>query len=230
LPASEIEPAFHNLEPIAKELPVGGYWADLLLVNPDGCIALVETKLFRNAEARREVLAQVIEYASILSSWTYEEFVQAIKRATKSAEKDPLLARMRSAIEDGSFDEKKFVERVTRNLQLGRMLLLIVGDEITAEAERMVEFVHRTPHLHFTLGLIEMALFKEHDSDRIFVHPRVVGQTKLDIRAVIEIKVPVGAEMRTEVKPQKQGKPARTTALRAFSTLRSWAKTCSTNW
>jgi hypothetical protein len=47
LPASEIEPAFHNLEPIAS------YWADLLLVNPDGCIALVETKLFRNAEARR---------------------------------------------------------------------------------------------------------------------------------------------------------------------------------
>ena len=71
----------------------------------------------------------------------------------------------------------------------------------------MVEFVHRTPHLHFTLGLVEMALFKDNNSDRIFVQPRVVGQTRLDIRAVIEIKLPAGAEIKTEITAEKPDKP-----------------------
>ena len=48
LPASEIETAFHSLEAVALELPIGVNRADLLLVNPEGCIVLVETKLFKN--------------------------------------------------------------------------------------------------------------------------------------------------------------------------------------
>lgn len=210
LPAAEIESAFHGLEAVAKELPLAGNFADLVFVNPDGCIALVETKLFRNLEARREVLAQAIEYASILSGWTYPQFVQAIKQANKSTHRDPVVEAMRKASQDGSFDEGRFIERVTRNLQLGRLLILIVGDEIRDEVERMVQFVHRTPHLHFTLGLIEIALFRENNENRIFVQPRVVAQTQLYVRTVIEIRLPAGTEMRTEVKPERPGKASRT--------------------
>jgi hypothetical protein len=210
LPAAEIEPAFHSLEAVARELPLGGNSADLLFANPDGCIALVETKLFRSPEARREVLAQAIDYASTLSGWSYAQFIQAIKQAKGSTEKDPLLEIMRKSAQDGSFDERNFIERVTRNLRLGRILILIVGDEIREEVERMVEFVHRTPHLHFTLGLIEIALFKGNETDCIFVQPRVVGQTRLDVRAVIEIKLPTGAEMKTELMTEKPAGAART--------------------
>jgi hypothetical protein len=210
LPAAEIESAFHGLEGVAKELPLAGNFADLVFVNPDGCIALTETKLFRNPEAKREVLAQAIEYASILSGWTYTQFVQAIKQANKSMQRDPLVETMRKATQDGSFDEGKFIERVTRNLQLGRLLILIVGDEIRDEVERMVQFVHRTPHLHFTLGLIEIALFRESDANRIFVQPRLVAQTELYVRTVIEIRLPAGVEMRTEVKPERPGNTSRT--------------------
>jgi hypothetical protein len=210
LPAAEIEPTFHSLEAVAKELPVAGDSADLMFINPDGCIALVETKLFRNQEAKRDVLAQIIEYASTLSGWTYEQFVQAIKQANKSADEDPLVETMRRSVPDGSFDKGRFIERVARNLQLGRLLLLIVGDEIRDEVERMVRFVHRTPHLHFTLGLIEIALFKENGADRIFVQPTVVAQTQLEIREVIEIRLPEGASMHIEVKPEERGRPTRT--------------------
>jgi hypothetical protein len=212
LPASEIEPAFHSLKAVAKELPVGSNSADLLFVNPDGCIALIETKLFRNPEARREVIAQAIDYASELSGWTYKQLVQAIKRANKSTEEDPLLQIMRESVQDGVFDESRFRERITRNLQLGRILLLIVGDDIRDEAQRMAEFIHRTPHLNFTLGLIEIALFRENEnnSDRTFVQPRVIAQTQLDVRAVIEIKLPDGAQMTTEGGPVKPPNAGRT--------------------
>ncbi len=214
LPAAEIESDFHSLEAVAKELPVAGNSADLLLVNPSGCIALVETKLCRNPEARREVLAQIIGYASTLSGWSYEQLVHAIKAANKATEGDPLLQIMRNAVQGGAFDESRFIQQVARNLRLGRFLLLIVGDEIREEAERMVEFVHRAPHLHFTLGLIEIALFKERDTERIFVQPRVVAQTKLEVRAVIEIKLPDGIETKVEVKPEKPSKPDTTSISR----------------
>lgn len=210
LPASEIESSFHSLEAVAKELPVGGSFADILLVNRDGCVALVETKLFRNQEARREVFAQAVEYASTLSSWRYPELISAIKQANKSVEADPLLEIMRRSAQGGQFDEREFVDKVTRNLRLGRILILIVGDDIRPEVEKIVEFVHRTPHLHFTVGLIELALFRENGSERLFVQPRVVEQTQLDVRAVIEIKLPAGAEMKTEVRPEKSSKTGRT--------------------
>jgi hypothetical protein len=39
LPASEIEPPFDALEPIAMELPVAGKFLDILFINLQGCIA-----------------------------------------------------------------------------------------------------------------------------------------------------------------------------------------------
>jgi hypothetical protein len=209
LPAAEIEPAFYDLKAVAEELPVDGDSADLLFVNPDGCIALIETKLFRNPEARREVIAQAVDYASRLSGWSYWQFVEAIKRANKSTAEDPLLEIMRGSPEDVPFDEMRFKEQVARNLQLGRILLLIVGDEISEAVERMAEFIHRTPHLHFTLGLVEVALFREDgdNTDRILVQPRVVAHTQFELRTVIEIKLPQGAQIRTGVTAVEPTKP-----------------------
>jgi hypothetical protein len=212
LPAAEIESAFHSLEAVAMELPIAGNWADLLFVNRDGCITLIETKLFRNPEARREVIAQAIDYACVMSGWNYSQLVQAVRQANKCADEDPLLQIMRKSAQDGAFDEYEFKQNVTRNLRLGRILILIVGDEIRDEASRMVEFIHLAPHLHFTLGLVEIALFRENekDLDRIFVQPRVMAKTELHIRAVIEVKLPDDVQMRSEVRREIPGKQTRT--------------------
>ena len=47
-------------------------------MNEEGYLTLVETKLWRNPEARRTVVAQIIDYASHLSTWTYDELRQAV--------------------------------------------------------------------------------------------------------------------------------------------------------
>jgi hypothetical protein len=215
LPATEVESAFDELKAVAMELPVGGGdCADLLLVNRDGYIAVVETKLFTNPEARRAVVAQVIDYASRMSGWDYEELVNAVKRAEKVAEHltgdDPLLEVVRGA--DKTFDAAEFRRKIARNLQLGRMLLLIVGDDIRDEVERMVQYIHRTPHLHFTLGLIELALFRENacDTGWLLVQPRVVAQTRLEVRSVVQITVPGEARFKTELVKEEVTRLART--------------------
>ena len=95
IPAGDIEPLFAGLRPLARELPVGGGFLDLIFMNGEGYLTLVETKLWRNPEARRTVVAQIIDYASHLSTWTYDELRQAVlacrNNAAWSSSDDPLV-------------------------------------------------------------------------------------------------------------------------------------------
>lgn len=80
LPVDQIEPAFSPVVPVCIELPMPAGSLDNLLATPAGDLALVECKLWRNPEARRQVIAQVIDYAKDMSTWTYERTISAIDR------------------------------------------------------------------------------------------------------------------------------------------------------
>ena len=65
-PIGQIESGYGDLIPLCRELPLlfdGGRSGalDNLFVTRDGKLVLVEAKLWRNPEARREVVAQVLE-------------------------------------------------------------------------------------------------------------------------------------------------------------------------
>ena len=57
IPVGDIEPLFAGLRPLARELPVGGGFLDLIFMNGEGYLTLVETKLWRNPEARQRTLS-----------------------------------------------------------------------------------------------------------------------------------------------------------------------------
>jgi len=130
LPVDQIEPAFNSLIPICVELPVRSGSMDNLFVTPAGDIALVECKLWRNPEARREVVAQIIDYATEISTWTYETLQDAIRRTKPLDESDEKSTRSLYDLVSahGEIDEVSFHDAVSRNLKRGRFLLLIVGD------------------------------------------------------------------------------------------------------
>jgi hypothetical protein len=54
LPLAEIEPGLYPFVAICREMPTPRDPMDNLLMTGRGDIALVETKLFRNPEARRQ--------------------------------------------------------------------------------------------------------------------------------------------------------------------------------
>ena len=195
IPAGDIEPLFAGLRPLARELPVGGGFLDLIFMNGEGYLTLVETKLWRNPEARRTVVAQIIDYASHLSTWTYDELRQAVlscRHNDAGASSDPLVDLASDG--DDDIDERAFVDRMNRNLRLGRFVLLIVGDGIHEGIERMADFLNQTPRLQFTLGLVEMGLYALDDKaqpSNFFVQPRIVARTREVTRAVVEIKTTV---------------------------------------
>jgi hypothetical protein len=185
LPVAEIEPALVPLVPVCLELPVVTGFVDNLLMTEDGGIVLVETKLWRNAEARREVVAQILDYAKDLSGLDYA----GLESRVRLARKEPGLSLYRLVCPEGAEeDEARFSDAVSRNLRLGRILLLIVGDGIQENVEQLVGFLQRHVALQFTLGLVALSLWRHPVEGWVLVQPRVLARTVQIERAVVRIE------------------------------------------
>jgi hypothetical protein len=189
---------FHDLEPSRIQFlwcvnfPLRAGSLDLLYMNSKGFMTLVETKLWRNPEARRIVVGQIIDYAKEMARWSYEDLVKTLRRAGMKGIRDPLVEIFRE-LEGEEFDERRFIDQVSSNLRLGRSLLLIVGDGIQEGVEQMASFLQQYPQLGFNLNLVEIGLYREHpkEKDVLFVQPRILARTREIHRAIVEIKVPV---------------------------------------
>jgi hypothetical protein len=188
LPIAEIDRAYEDLVPVCKELPTGTGYVDALYVTRGGRLVLLEAKLWRNPEARREVVAQILDYAQALSTWSYEDLERQISRALRRS--GTLFDLVRNAYP--GTDEAQFVDQVQQSLRRGRFLLLIVGDGIREGANAIANFLETVGSLEFTFGLVEVALFR-HAEVGLLVIPRVVARTIEFQRVVIEL--PEGAKI-----------------------------------
>ena len=70
LPIAEIEPGLGRIIPVGMELQTPAGFIDNLFVTQEGNLVVVECKLWRNTEARRLVLAQIIDYAQSMQKWS----------------------------------------------------------------------------------------------------------------------------------------------------------------
>lgn len=183
LPIGDIEPALADAVSVCRELPTPSGSADNLLITPSGGIVLVEAKLWRNPQARREVIGQILDYAKDLSHWSYEEFEKRIGVARREA--NTSLFRVVCGYDASADDERWFVDAVSRNLRLGRFLCLVVGDGIQEGAEQLADFLQRHVGLHFTLGLVELSLWQLPNSTDVLVQPRLLARTVQIERAVV---------------------------------------------
>ena len=155
---------------------------DALFVNRLGRMTLVEFKLWRNPQARREVIGQILDYAKELASWSYEDLQREISKASRKSG-NVLHELVRAKYPDT--DEAAFVDNVTRHLKRGEFLLLIIGDGIREGVENIVDFVQRNSGLHFNLALVEAALYRD-TQDRYIVQPRIIARTEIVRRFVYE--------------------------------------------
>jgi hypothetical protein len=186
LSVEQIEPGLGPPVPVCIELPLTSGFADNLLLTKDGSIVVVEAKLWRNPEARRQVVGQVLDYAKDLSRLTYEGLQAAVRLARSEPALD--LFRLVHGEEAAEEDETAFVDAVARNLSLGRFLLIIAGDGIQQQAEQLAEFLQRHIGLHFTLSLVEISLWRAPESGDVFVQPKVVTKTVQIERAVVRME------------------------------------------
>lgn len=192
LPIVEIDPMFVGPVPICMELNTPAGPIDNFMVTPSGLPVLVECKLWRNPEMRRQVVSQILDYAKELSRWSSSDLQrEASRRLGRTG--NALLELVREA--GHHVDEVEFNDALTANLRRGRFLLLIVGDGIREGVEAIAEYLQVHAGLHFTLGLVELPIFVMPNGERL-VAPRVLARTQALVRTVVA--VPAGMLVRDE--------------------------------
>lgn len=183
LPIAEIDPSFVGAVAVCRELPTPAGQIDNLLVTPGGLPVIVECKLWRNPEGRREVVGQILDYAKELSRWSSADLQREVGRRL-GRQGNAVLDLVRAA--DPSVDESAFNDALSLNLRRGRFLLLIVGDGIREGVEAIAEYLQRHAGLHFSLGLVEMPVYVLPNGDRLVV-PRVLVRTVTVTRHVVAV-------------------------------------------
>jgi hypothetical protein len=167
--------------PISEEEGAGGRWsADHLFIDQDGVPTVVETKRSSDPRARREVVAQMLDYAANgVVSWRAEALRARFEArcATSGLEcADVFIAAM------GDSDPETFWAQVHTNLGARRLRLVFVADAISPELERIVDFVNEQMEATEVLA-IEIKQFVDEAGAHQTIVPRVLGQTQAARRA-----------------------------------------------
>lgn len=206
LPVAEIESVFHPLIPIGREVPVTAGYIDNLFISERGYPVIVETKLWRNPEAKREVLAQLIDYASSISDWTFEKLDQVSRTYTKQYEGRELgLIEWVETKHSPDVDRHFFEETVSRNLRLGRILLLVVGDRIRSSVIEMLSYINKYPHLAINVALIELRFYKltKGGDWPILVVPSILAKTEILERSIVQVNVTLEGVVKVDATQEK---------------------------
>ena len=184
LPTNEVDGVFSNLIPIGREVPVPSGFIDNFYISAKGYLVIVETKLWRNPESRREVVGQILDYAKDIQEWGYEELNNIYKQNHNNKDLFSEFVDRKLYTED---DEASFIDIVTRNIQTARFLLMIVGDGIREGVEKMVAFLNSNPTMQYRFALCELEVYELDNGERLVI-PNLTLKTNTVVRGVLRIE------------------------------------------
>jgi hypothetical protein len=199
LPTAAIDPAYADPIPVCRELRTPAGRIDCLFVTRFGGLVIVECKLWRNPQARREMVGQILDYAKELAAWDYADLQREVSIARGDRGTNALFSLVSARYPDT--EEAALVDSVARNLARGRLMLLLAGDGIREGTESIVQYVGRYAGLHLTFGLVEVAGYEMPDG-RLLVQPRILARTTNIERAVVRVEGP-GAGLAEVISPEE---------------------------
>lgn len=196
LPVRDFYPSVTDLIPLGREIPVdlGGNagFIDNLFVTNDAHLVIVETKLWRNPEATREVIAQTLQYGMALSKLSLDELEGGIRRSSTKGcplgSNETILQRVTDTAAQGSLMElaDEFENAFDRSRRDGEILLLIVTDGIHSSAERLVQWMNKVVgSAPYKFGLVELCIFDLEDGGRIVIPRTMLRVTEASRHVVI---------------------------------------------
>ncbi|MDW9812854.1 hypothetical protein [Sinorhizobium meliloti] len=118
-----------------------GRWSlDHLFLDRYAVPVLVEVKRATDTRARREVIAQMLDYAANgIAYWPIDKIIEAFKSTCQKAGIDPEI-RLSEFL--GDSNSEAFWKSVEANLAAGRIRMIFLADEISKEVRRIVEFLN----------------------------------------------------------------------------------------
>jgi hypothetical protein len=199
LPVSDFCASANGIFSLGREIPVEiGDTEGLIdnaLVTDDGHLVVVETKLWRNPQAIREVVAQTLQYGMAVSQLSALEFEGCLRRGDPRGRMlgtDETVAQYVqnvAASESMPGLDDDFEDVFDRLRRAGEIILLIVADCVRSSVERIVHWMNSTiGSAPFRLGLVELCLYDLPDSGRIVV-PQTLLRIREGTRHVVTINV-----------------------------------------
>ena len=162
-----------RLIPLCRELNLNdgirNLYLDILAITETGKLILIECKLWKNPQARREVLAQAFEYASLMQSLSYSDLTSKLRKHINSDSEDPIIFALRSA--GISIDESLLISRIDQGLKKGSFHVVIAGDGIRTDLVNLVNSPAMTG-MTADLSLLEISVH-QNDSGMILLSPSV---------------------------------------------------------
>jgi hypothetical protein len=150
---------------------------DHLFLDAKGIPTLVEVKRSSDTRARREVVAQMLDYAANATAfWKVEQLQAWFDAECARNEADPA-EELNSKC--GVLDTDAYWERVGTNLAASRIRLVFVADEIAPELRSIVEFLNRQMTETEVLA-VEVKQYVDANGERHTFVPRVIGQREVE--------------------------------------------------
>jgi hypothetical protein len=156
----------------------GGWWSvDHLAVDQDGVPTFIEVKRASDTRARREVVAQMLDYAANGSMfWTAEQLRSLFEDDDPQGATERLMDLIGGSDGEAAERADAFWQTVGTNLREGRVRLIFVADEIPASLRRLVEFLNEQMPRIEVLAL-EIRQYRQAGSSTGALVSRLVGQT-----------------------------------------------------
>jgi hypothetical protein len=207
----DLRPDIGDLVCIGREVAAGDSGSiDNLYLSTGGYPVIVETKLWRNPQARREVLSQVLDYTKEVARKDYDWIEQQWRNFSKEHQNDyNNFLDLISEVAAEELDEHEFIDRVNRALDRGDIISLIVGDGIESRLQALVSHLCKdSAHLRYSLALVELACYQMEGSQELLVVPRIVREVEPIQRAYVKIDVAEGLQTQISVQPIVEDKPS----------------------
>jgi len=204
LPFGEIDAGYRRVCALCREMNTAAGPIDIVYITPEGRLVIVETKLWRNPEARRKVVGQILDYAKELTAWSYSDLQREVTKRTGIKGNSPfsLVSKVFPEAEEAAF-----VDSVSASLARGDFMLVIAGDGIHQGAKGIVDFLQSTAHMRFILAMVEVGVYKLPQAEDYFIQPRILARTQIIERVVsfaeTSINSPQSVVAQPEPEPEK---------------------------
>jgi hypothetical protein len=160
---------------LASEQDGPSRWSvDHLFLDQDGIPTIIEVKRSSDTRIRREVVGQMLEYASNgVVYWPVEQLRSTYQTYWEDKGQDP--KQVLTDFLGPDKDHDQFWQTVKTNLQAGKVRMVFVADEIPSELRRVVEFLNEQMDPAEVLA-VEMKQYVGEGLQTLV--PRVIGQTE----------------------------------------------------
>lgn len=162
---------------VTRQVQLGrGNKADVLMIDRDARPIMIEVKLGKNAESKREIVGQVFDYVATISDMTFAE----LNTATKGCLEDTI---EKLAAIDGTSD-KEIRSRCDAFLRSGNVRVVMVLDKAPEPLSFLMAYMSK--HTDLDVRLVEVSKYQRTNPQETMFVPTVSALTTTESRDKVQ--------------------------------------------